>query len=347
MLTLTKLKSQIRAGKRPAYHFFWGGPFSQWYPSTFIIDRIKYNTAEQYMMAEKARLFGDLPALRKILRSKWPKEQKEIGRQIKNYNDAKWAKQRVKVVIKANLAKFSQNPRLLRTLLATKTDVIVEASPEDPIWGIKLGTRHPDRRDPFKWKGKNLLGFALMEVRDILGGRVRIRKNPRNLSQLQIIDVLSRNPDIKDLKNIGSGAEADVYYINIIKNTHVFDHLIKKGEYAVKLYDTQWQGPLSEKQQKHLVLLSKYGLIPEIFYLDSNMMIMKYINGITLDKFSEQIENDPQIMDHLKTKYLKLIGIWKKLGFEHRDVRFGMSDNILVTEDLKLYIIDPYRGARK
>lgn len=149
--------------------FFWQGVFSQWYPSTFIIEGAKYNRAEQFMMAMKAATFQDDFCLRKILESNNPSEQKKYGRMVRNYNDEQWTKVRYNFVVQGNYAKFSQNQDLKKILLDTGNKILVEASPYDKIWGIGMDEKNPDRFDISKWKGQNLLGKALMEVR----GRLR------------------------------------------------------------------------------------------------------------------------------------------------------------------------------
>ena len=148
------------------YVFFYGGPFSQWYNCWFEIDKIKYNCAEQYMMASKARCFKDVETLAKILRSLSPETQKKLGRRVKNYNEEIWDKVRYYFVVKGNYAKFSQNKELKEALLSTENKILVEASPYDCIWGIGLSLENPDKFDESKWRGTNLLGKALMEVRE-------------------------------------------------------------------------------------------------------------------------------------------------------------------------------------
>ena len=69
------------------------------------------------------------------------------------------------IVVAGNLAKFEQNVALERYLLGTGDAVLVEASPRDRIWGIGMGASNPDAQNPERWRGGNLLGFALMEVR--------------------------------------------------------------------------------------------------------------------------------------------------------------------------------------
>ena len=159
------------------YIFFWGHKasqdetptkscFSQWWPSPFIVMGIEYKTAEHWMMAKKAELFHDHVILDKILHAKSPAEAKKLGREVKDYDDALWVKNRCEIVRQGNYHKFEQNLALKEFLLNTRGRVIVEASPVDPIWGIGMASDHKDIYSPDKWQGLNLLGFALMEVRD-------------------------------------------------------------------------------------------------------------------------------------------------------------------------------------
>ncbi|HEX7869876.1 MAG TPA: NADAR family protein [Chryseobacterium sp.] len=159
--------------------FFWGHQpnkdgsisktcFSQWWLSSFEVDNVIYKTAEHWMMAKKAELFNDNEVLAKIIKANSPAEAKKLGRQVKNYDDKLWLANRYEIVKQGNYHKFSQNKDLKTFLINTKGRVLVEASPVDPIWGIGMATDHKDVSNPEKWKGLNLLGFALMEVRDEL-----------------------------------------------------------------------------------------------------------------------------------------------------------------------------------
>ncbi|SDD57475.1 ADP-ribosylglycohydrolase family protein [Pedobacter soli] len=142
--------------------------FSQWWLSAFVHEGINYKTAEHWMMAKKAELFGDTTILAKILDAKTPAEAKKLGREVSHYHDDIWVKNRFEIVRQGNYLKFSQNEALKDYLLATEKRILVEASPVDSIWGIGLAHDHPDAAYPEKWKGLNLLGFALMQVRDEL-----------------------------------------------------------------------------------------------------------------------------------------------------------------------------------
>ena len=161
------------------YLLFWGHTpskdgsitktcFSQWWVCPFTIDGITYPTAEHWMMAEKARLFGDKVQLANILATEKPAAAKAFGRKVEHFAPSVWEANKGDIVIKGNVAKFSQNVDLQAFLLATGDKIIVEASPLGQIWGIGLGPENPLATQPEKWRGQNLLGFALMEVRDIL-----------------------------------------------------------------------------------------------------------------------------------------------------------------------------------
>lgn len=139
--------------------------YSNWHPSEFKIDGVKYYNVEQYMMAEKARLFKDAKTLSKIMKTKNPSEIKKLGREVDGYRDEQWVKRRFDVVCKACYAKFTQNKDLGDQLLATGDYTIVEASPSDSIWGIGLEENDPRAWCKSKWLGQNLLGKALMHAR--------------------------------------------------------------------------------------------------------------------------------------------------------------------------------------
>lgn len=177
-LTREELRAAMAAGKRFKFLFFWGhrpspdgltgSCLSQWWASPFVVDNQLYITAEHWMMAEKARLFGDTEAERRILAAASPGEAKKIGREVRNFNQETWNEQRFNIVVDGSRHKFGQNAELERFLLGTHQRVLVEASPRDCIWGIGLGARNPKASDPAAWRGKNLLGFALMVARESL-----------------------------------------------------------------------------------------------------------------------------------------------------------------------------------
>ena len=173
------LIKEVSRGKKKKYIFFWGRAnkndaeltkscLSQWWASRFVVKKNKYTSAEHWMMAEKARLFQDNEMEIKILQASKPATVKAFGRQVKNFDETLWKEHRSNIVIEGNFHKFSQNPDLKKFLLNTKKRILVEASPFDKNWGIDLEEDHEHAKNPRLWKGENLLGFALMEVRDRL-----------------------------------------------------------------------------------------------------------------------------------------------------------------------------------
>lgn len=186
MLTHALLLKRLEAGESFDYLFFWGHKvpadgvigstcLSQWYPAAFEVDGIPYPTAEHWMMACKARLFKDDEMLAEILAAPDPKTAKALGRKVASFEERVWKSHARELVTQGNLHKFGQNPELKAFLLSTGTRVFVEASPYDRIWGIGMSASHDDALNPRKWRGQNLLGFALMDVRQSIrdaGGMV-------------------------------------------------------------------------------------------------------------------------------------------------------------------------------
>lgn len=152
------------------YIFFWGGPCSQWVEAPITINGMQFNTCEQWMMWNKAKMFGDTAAMNEIMSTRDPAEQKRIGRRVKNFDDAAWMTKAFDIVVEGNRAKFTQHQDLNTYLMETKGKEIVEASPYDTRWGIGMAASDPGIEDPSNWKGDNLLGKAIMQVRKELFG---------------------------------------------------------------------------------------------------------------------------------------------------------------------------------
>ncbi len=178
----SELQRCFDQGTRIKYLFFWGHSssgnslgkecLSQWYPAAFHVDGLRYPSAEHYMMAGKAALFGDEEILQAILDCNHPREAKSLGRKVRGFDEARWLAHRMEITIQGNLYKFEQNQELREFLLQTRRRVLVEASPVDRIWGIGMDQAHPHVENPQRWNGENLLGFALMEVRSRIEGQV-------------------------------------------------------------------------------------------------------------------------------------------------------------------------------
>jgi ribA/ribD-fused uncharacterized protein len=171
-----ELVERMASGAEPEFLFFWGHQpkpdtavgtwvLSQWWPVEFAVAGQVYLSSEQFMMAEKARLFGDDEMLPRILASDTPAEAKKLGRGVRDFDQSTWVDHRFDIVARANAAKFGQHVELRDYLLGTGDKVLVEAAPRDVIWGIGLGAANVRAVDPARWRGHNLLGFALMRAR--------------------------------------------------------------------------------------------------------------------------------------------------------------------------------------
>lgn len=144
------------------------GYLSNWYPSCFISDGVSFSSMEQFMMYRKAICFCDNEMAAQILGTDNVARIKEFGRHVSGYNDNHWNGVRQITVYEGLLAKFSQNNNLKEQLKGTESSILAECAVKDRIWGIGLSMNDPDRFDQAKWKGQNLLGYALMMVRDRL-----------------------------------------------------------------------------------------------------------------------------------------------------------------------------------
>lgn len=172
---------EVRAGSRIRYLHFWGhrprpdgrvgaSCLSQWWPAPFTVDGVEYATAEHWMMAGKARLFGDAEAERQVLAAEHPAAAKKAGRLVRDFDETVWERERYRLVVEGSVHKFAAHDDLGLFLLNTGDRVLVEASPLDRIWGIGLAANDEAASDPERWRGLNLLGFALMEARERLAG---------------------------------------------------------------------------------------------------------------------------------------------------------------------------------
>ncbi|MEU5403071.1 NADAR family protein [Streptomyces sp. NPDC005963] len=188
-MAMDELMQQVSRGERVTYLHFWGhrpradgsigaGCLSQWWPSPFTVDGVHYATAEHWMMAEKARLFDDPEAERRALDAGSPAEAKKAGRLVRGFDETVWKRERFGIVRRGSVHKFGLLPELRAFLLATGDRVLVEASPRDRIWGIGLTAGDERAADPSRWRGLNLLGFALMEAREELRRETGARGQP-------------------------------------------------------------------------------------------------------------------------------------------------------------------------
>lgn len=173
------LKSLSESPKKQKFLFFWGhrpaahsiitkSCFSQWWIEDFMIGNEVFCCMEQYMMASKARLFGDETMRQLIMTNKDPKSIKALGRGVRGFDETIWDKFKYSIVSNGNYYKFLQNSSLLDFILSTSNRILVEASPYDKVWGIGLQESDENIENPKFWQGENLLGFALTQIRDDL-----------------------------------------------------------------------------------------------------------------------------------------------------------------------------------
>ena len=148
------------------------GFLSNWYLSDFQIDGITFTSMEQYMMYKKAICFKDENIANQILAEKNVAKIKELGRLVSDYDEHIWNGVRQIIIYEGLLAKFSQNEFLKSRLLDTKNSILAECAVKDRIWGIGLSMTDPKRLMPTEWQGQNLLGYALMLVRDRLKSHI-------------------------------------------------------------------------------------------------------------------------------------------------------------------------------
>ena len=167
-----------------SFHFFLKSALSQWsskYPikayhgNLGAGEVVFYSTAEHYMMGAKALLMKDEESFRRIISVSSPYDAKQLGRQIRNFDQGKWNQFKVKIVKMGNVLRGMQNEEWASILLGTEDKILVEMNPRDNIWGTGLDMEDPLRHRPYLWPGYNMLGFILMEVRDIL--RHSIKEN--------------------------------------------------------------------------------------------------------------------------------------------------------------------------
>ncbi|WP_050765272.1 NADAR family protein [Kordia algicida OT-1] len=177
--TLQHIQQRFNEQETLKFLFFWGHQpskdgsitkscFSQWWEDAFTVNNEIYKTAEHWMMAEKARIFNNSEIRKEILMASHPHDAKKLGRKVKNFDPIIWDEHKFNVVVEGNYHKFSQHEDLKQFLLNTKNRILVEASPRDRIWGIGMSEKNEKATNPNLWRGQNLLGFALMEVRDHL-----------------------------------------------------------------------------------------------------------------------------------------------------------------------------------
>ena len=144
------------------------GYLSNWYPASFDLDGIHYSSTEQYIMYHKCLLFGDEVSAAAVLATDDPAKQQKIGQGASGYIHAVWTGARQIIAMRGLLAKFRQNEELKQRLLETGDAWLVECAGSDKNWACGIRLNDDRRFDAENWNGQNILGFALMEVREML-----------------------------------------------------------------------------------------------------------------------------------------------------------------------------------
>ena len=200
-------------GKKNTYVMFWrphegNGILSQWYDSTFTVDGVEYSHAEMFMMAEKCKLMGDEETRQQILQCRDdPSKQQKLGRTVANWDEDLWLANREEVSYQANLAKFSQNSDLKNFLMQTDDAVLVEASPNDRVWGIGMKRTDYNATNEREWRGQNLLGKCLMRARETIRQEEEKAQAAAKLEQKSQRNAAEQRPAHLNPKNAASKAK--------------------------------------------------------------------------------------------------------------------------------------------
>jgi len=180
---------------------------SQWFPAKFVVHGLEYNCCEQYMMAEKARLFNDIKKAEQIMKSHNPAVMKKLGQAVRGFKQHVWDQQREKIVFEGNYARFSQDKKYKKKLLETGDRLLVEASPKDKIWGIGLATTNKDIHREKKWPGLNLLGKCITAAREMIKVDLGLKEDP--FAEKEDVDLEAELPELDkeksdNLEEVGS-----------------------------------------------------------------------------------------------------------------------------------------------
>ena len=141
-------------------------PLSNFFQCEFTHEDHQYSSVEQYLSYRKAILFDERGLADQCLQTNDPKTQKHKVSKLKKYNFEAWNKHAAEILQPVLMSKFSQNEHLTASLLATGSTEIAEASAYDSLFGIGLSLNSPDAVVKAKWKGSNIQGAALTQVRD-------------------------------------------------------------------------------------------------------------------------------------------------------------------------------------
>ncbi|UJR25815.1 hypothetical protein I4U23_007165 [Adineta vaga] len=163
---INRVHSHFPNNEPDRFHYFYqtASPFSNFHPCFFVEDGIEFDTSEKYMMYHKAKLFGDDESAETVLRATTPGECKDLGRRVKNFDEALWTNNRTRIVSNGLYLKFTQDKNMRDALLKQHGNLLVEAAHNDGIWGVGLRKDNPLIKNRSQWKGLNLLGYILTDI---------------------------------------------------------------------------------------------------------------------------------------------------------------------------------------
>ncbi|KAL4236589.1 hypothetical protein ACF0H5_004974 [Mactra antiquata] len=238
----TKSESGKSIKKKEEFIFFFGQNyvFSQFHKVDFTVDGEEYCCMEQYMHHQKALTFKDMKTAREIMLTTEPKLHKKLGRQVTSFDPKKWATESVEVVRKGNIEKFSQNKRYREIMFSTYPKTLVEASPRDKVWGIGLGKNNEKAKDRSQWRGKNLLGQTLTEVRDTLMKKFDV--DPEAAANLPELDIYIKTKSSSPRKMPRKSVTPEKY------QRKKADSSSKKVITDTKIYTSEKSTPIKDKK---------------------------------------------------------------------------------------------------
>jgi len=137
------------------------------WPVQIRLQTMTYHCAKQALAAEQAKTFGDDEGFRKVMDAQTPAEVSYSREETKEATEEEWAMATKKKLYVIQEAKFRQYPELQSRLLATGESVLAAYLPKDNLMGIGISTDDVRAKNPIHWRGQNVLGTILMELREL------------------------------------------------------------------------------------------------------------------------------------------------------------------------------------
>ncbi len=289
--------------------YFWreyddNGCFGNWFRTSFVIDDFCYRHVEQYLMAQKAKLFHDSKRYTAILRADTPEECKQLGREVFPFDNSVWEEHRYSILKAGVKAKFEQSNELMEKLLSTGNSVIAEASPKDNIFGIGMSKEEAEQVDFQNWRGQNLLGKALMEVRAELSNDSQTVSDIVRSPSLDMINSFLRNGG-----NIPESSATNTHNSSQSEHSKVSSGEAYSLEYIKGYFNSNMEKHPGARTSTYDSSLKKWRMRIQ---LDESgrwfLSVFRNEDG-TLDKYSL----DDECADDSQYEFVDEIGVKKKL----------------------------------